>query len=36
LDVLSLLLSPRRYSNHKYLIIKTMHGEGIEPPTYWV
>ena len=22
--------------NRKYLIINDMHGEGIEPPTYWV
>jgi hypothetical protein len=36
LDVLSVLLSPGAKSLRKSLIINSMHGEGIEPPTYWV
>jgi hypothetical protein len=32
LDVLSLLLSPRRIDLYKSLTINNMYGEGIEPP----
>jgi hypothetical protein len=30
------LLSPRRIDRYKLFTINSMHGEGIEPPTYWV
>jgi hypothetical protein len=35
-DVLSLLLSPGSSNLQKSFTINSMHGEGIEPPTYWV
>jgi hypothetical protein len=36
LDRLLLLLLASQFPNCKPLTINRMHGEGIEPPTYWV
>ena len=33
MDVLSVLLSSSRNPNLKYIIIRHIHGEGIEPDT---
>jgi hypothetical protein len=35
-DALSLLLSPSLIDFHKSFTFTNLHGEGIEPPTYWV